>query len=153
APGGGTLPHSVCCLSVRVTAMYTTAVSWKHMIGLVFVVVVLVFGVTYTSMLLGNRPGTSDGLIKTGVVHVVQDTDPLASTEPRELEWHKEANQTFYFHNDNTDPVNVWLHRKSCKCTRVDAAVIPEELKALSADANAKGTWDANLSWQTLEGD
>jgi hypothetical protein len=132
--------------------MYTTAVSWKHMIGLVCVVVVLVFGVTYTSMLIGNRPVSGGGL-PTATTHLKQESDPLAGTEPRELEWRKEAHQVFYFQNDNSDPVKVWLHRKSCKCTRVDGAVLPEELKALSADENAKGTREANLSWQTLESD
>src|SRR5262249_12115440 len=54
APGGDT-PHSLSCSSVRVIAMNTTAVSLKHLIGLVLVVVALVFGVTYTSMILGNK--------------------------------------------------------------------------------------------------
>src|SRR5205807_305547 len=53
---GDVVPFLIPCVAplVRVTAMNSTAVSMKHMIGLVCVVVVLVFGVTYTSMMLGN---------------------------------------------------------------------------------------------------
>src|SRR5436190_20576213 len=147
ASGGGTLPHSVCCSSVRVTAMYTTAVGWKHMIGLVCAVVVLVFGVTYTTMILGYKPGTGPGPI-TAVTQLIQDGDLLAGNEPREMEWHQEAHRIFWFRNDKAEPVKVWLHRKSCKCTRVDGCILPEEWKALSADEKDKRADDPALSWQ-----
>jgi hypothetical protein len=132
--------------------MYTTKVSWKHMIALVGVVVVLVFGVTYTSMILGNRtvggPGTS-----TALTQLIQDGDLLAGNEPREMEWHQEAHRIFWFRNDKAEPVKVWLYRKSCKCTRVDGCILPEEWKALSADEKDKRAGDPALSWQTLDRD
>jgi hypothetical protein len=143
--------------------MYTTAVGWKHMIGLVCAVVVLVFGVTYTTMILGYKPGTGHDP-SLASAQLIQDGDLLAGNEPREMEWHQEAHRIFWFRNDKAEPVKVWLYRKSCKCTRVDACVLPDEWKALSTDENDKHKWkalsaeekdrradDPGLSWQTLD--
>jgi hypothetical protein len=132
----------------------STAVSLKHMIGLVVVVVILVFGVTYTSMLLGSKPPTvGQGGTFTANTQLVLDNDAAVGNEPPVLEWHKEAHRIFWLHNENAEPVQVWLHRKSCKCTRVDACQLPVDWKALSVDEKEKRSGDPGLTWQTLEHD
>jgi hypothetical protein len=132
--------------------MYTAAVSLKQMIALVCVVVVLVFVVTYLGVVGGIRPVSTPQPIL-AQTQLAQDGDVLGSNEPRELEWHKEASRIFWFRNDNPEPVKVWLHSKSCKCTHVDGCVLPEDWKALPAEEKEKRAGETNLSWQTLDRD
>jgi hypothetical protein len=133
--------------------MYTAAVSLKQMIALICVVVVLVFVVTYLGVVGGIKPVTATQGATTAPTQLVQDADLPVGNEPRELEWHKEASRIFWFRNDNPEPVKVWLHSKSCKCTHVDGCVLPGDWKALSAEEKEKRAESTNLSWQTLDRD
>jgi hypothetical protein len=124
------------------------------------VVVALVFLVTYTSILSGSmKPPTGDPKPSAGVVLLQfpvtewPPTDPSNPDAAEVSEWHVDGHHVFWFDTTGNDPVRVRLYNKNCKCTRVEVATFPEELKNVSPSERDKYRDDPKLTWQVLDRD
>jgi hypothetical protein len=65
---------------------------------------------------------------------------------------HVEGHHDFWFTNRTASPVEVFLKEQSCKCTKVQIAVLPDDLKDKAQDQLDRLVADgAKLDWRALD--
>ncbi len=114
--------------------------------------VVLVFGVTFTLQYLGNtdpgdrpdRPTRVDSQLL-DLAFFEPQFPPREDQPPTEQEQGENGYHDFWFVNDNPRAVGLWLKRESCKCSDVLAFLAPSEWVARQS-AQQEGQADAKLS-------
>jgi hypothetical protein len=78
-------------------------------------------------------------------------TPELGGNEPVAVaEVSVEGHHEFWFENATNAPVQVWLNHKNCKCTKVELALLPEELKGAPKSELERHANDPKLDWHVL---
>jgi hypothetical protein len=121
-------------------------------------VVALVFGVTYAKVLMGPaqtpKIDTKGNPTLLGFQETAWPVDPNNADAATVTEWHVEGHHNFWFDNTTPSPVQVYLRDKTCKCTKVELVVLPEDLKDKPADErDRRAATEANLGWHVLDRD
>lgn len=124
------------------------------------VVVLVVFLITYTSVLSGGIktdgggvPTPRDPLLLVFTQLQWPPTDPSKPDAAAVSEWHVEGHHVFWFDTKSDSPVRVGLYNKNCKCTRVEVTVLPDDLKGKSDSELDGHADDPNLTWHVLDRD
>ena len=125
------------------------------------VVVLVVFVGTYTSILIGGggTPPPKGNPAPQGPPAQLAFDDtkwPLDLANPDAAaiwERHKKGRHDFWFENTGNAPVEVWLNTKNCKCTNVEIALLPDEMRGkVKAERDQFGA-AAALEWHSLKQD
>src|SRR5262249_50206569 len=112
----------------------------KQWVILILVVAGAVFAVTFVSQLIpGRRTGTgpdtptrlsnSKAKLYFPISGARWDNPGEASEGGKAVEVERAGSYAFWFQNDQPEPVQVGLQEKSCKCTRVEVAILPSAWK------------------------
>jgi hypothetical protein len=129
---------------------------------LVVAVVGVVSVVTYTCTLIGNSPGKETGPpapagnpVQLDFPELTAQAQPAEGEETTDIEceWHVPNHYNFWFHNTAGAPVKVWSRVKSCKCTKVELASVPDSWKGLAKAELESRARVADLSWHELTQD
>jgi hypothetical protein len=141
-------------LAERVAIMKTPRLSLRQLLVLVGVVVVLVFGVTYTAMMIGSRGGGGSpaGPLPVGQEEMLsfpfgKRMPPDKGSDKAERETQQPGAYDFWFINRKDQPVRVGIDRKNCQCARVELALLPPEQWGKGLDTPPVA---GDLSWQEL---
>jgi hypothetical protein len=119
---------------------------------------VLIFVGTYIKVNLGQGPGKAQAepsapanlTLLTFEVTKWPVAELGAPERPAVTEVSVEGHHEFWFENPTNGPVQVWLYHKNCKCTKVELAVLPDELKGLSKAELDRHANDPKLDWHIL---
>jgi hypothetical protein len=138
--------------------MKTRTLSPQQLVILIAVVVALVFGVTYASMMIGR------GKDKTTIAYqedllTFLSADPKANgrempREESEREVFKPGHYDFWFHNPKDSTVVLGPVHKNCQCAKLEFALLPQDQwgkgdELLKSSAKMTALADS-LSWQEL---
>lgn len=136
--------------------MSPRTLSLPQVVGLIAVIVILVFGVTYASLYLPGllKPeSTASKADNTPKLQLIlgdpEDSEQKAKVIP-EME-SGPGHRTFWFRNPNDKPVQVALYDVNCTCSSVKLAVAPRawgpDLKSKDLDAREN---DPALVWEDV---
>jgi hypothetical protein len=123
------------------------------------VVVVLVFGATYASMLIpATRQGPQQAPPPAASAQLAFDETrwPVEPDKPEAAtvyEIEKEGRHDFWFENTGAAEVSVRLNTKNCKCTNVEIALLPDEMRGKTKAERDAFAATTKLDWQSLKTD
>lgn len=93
--------------------------------------VVMVFGITFALQYLGDSPKTPEPRRPPGEVDLEltfgMKQFPPEGVPPTEQELGTDGYQDFWFVNEESKDVNIWLNTTTCKCSHVMLFVAPRE--------------------------
>ena len=136
--------------------MNLKTLSLPQVVGLIAVVVILVFGMTYASIYLSGLAPSSgpQAAYKQPEPQIIMGElgdGTVVKTKPiPELE-SGPGHQNFWFHNRNDSPVKVWLIQKKCTCSTVKIAAMPPEWKSLHETELEARENDPALVWEVVD--
>jgi hypothetical protein len=128
-----------------------------QMIVLGVLVIGLVFGVTYLALKAGTAqpprpvaPPSPNGpglLVFSETQWPTDETNPANTEAAAIAETKAEGHHDFRFTNSTANTVELFLHEKTCKCTSVEAVLLPEAAK----DTTPAAADAAKLDWHVIE--
>lgn len=126
----------------------------KQLIFLSVAVVALVFVITFAFQYLGgNKVKDPVPIPDKGKPHLVFENpkiDPEKEKPPLK-EWHTSGHHDFWFTNTTGSSVQLGLQSMSCKCSKAEVCILPEEKwKALPTEDRALQAESAELTWTPL---